>query len=63
MKKARIYPYNKTKGERHHQALVIAAKNNGFKHPGSKTLKCLIHISKGNIVSKRKSFLNSLLGM
>lgn len=63
MKKVRIYPYNKTKGERRHEALVKAAKNNGFKHPGSKTLKCLINISKGNIVSKRKSYLRSLLGM
>ena len=39
MKVSRIYPYNKTKGERCHESEVTAAKRAGFKHPGSKTDK------------------------
>lgn len=42
MKASRIYPYNKTKGERRHeQAVAIAKKERSFKHPGSKTAKIL----------------------
>lgn len=42
MKVSRIYPYNKTKGERRHeQAVAIAKKKQDFKHPVSKTAKIL----------------------
>ena len=41
MKVSRIYPYNKTKGERRHEHEVAIAKRIGFKHPGSKTAKTL----------------------
>lgn len=35
-KASRIYPYNKTVGERRHESLVQNAKAKGYKHPGSK---------------------------
>lgn len=41
MKVSRIYPYNKTKGERHHEHEVAMVKETGCKHPGSKTAKTL----------------------
>ena len=50
MKVSRIYPYNKTKGERHHEHEVIAAKRSGFKHPGSKTAKTLHCAVKDNLI-------------
>ena len=44
MKVSRIYPYNKTKGERNHEHKVTVAKKIGFRHPGSKTAKILHHL-------------------
>lgn len=49
MKVSRIYPYNKTKGERRHEAMVANAKKAGFKHPGSKNSKQLYNIISTNI--------------
>lgn len=49
MKVSRIYPYNKTKGERRHEQAVAIAKKAGFKHPGSKTAKILNCIVKDNL--------------
>lgn len=50
MKASRIYPYNKTKGERRHEHEVIAARRSGFKHPGSKTAKTLHSAVKDNLI-------------
>lgn len=44
MKVSRIYPYNKTKGERNHEHKVAVAKKIGLRHPGSKTAKILHHL-------------------
>ena len=49
MKVSRIYPYNKTKGERNHEYKVAVAKKAGFKHPGSKTAKTLHLLVKDNM--------------
>lgn len=49
MKVSRIYPYNKTKGERRHESEVAVAKKAGFKHPGSKIDKKLYFIAKDNL--------------
>ena len=54
MKVSRIYPYNKTKGERRHESEVAAAKRAGFKHPGSKIDKTLYYIVKDNLQKKHK---------
>lgn len=44
MKVSRIYPYNKTKGERNHEYKVAVAKRIGFSHSGSKKAKILHNI-------------------
>lgn len=49
MKASRIYPYNKTKGERRHEHEVTTAKRYGFNHSGSKTAKTLHDIVKSNL--------------
>lgn len=47
MKASRIYPYNKTKGERRHEHEVSTViKKCGSKHAGSKTAKKLHNIVK-----------------
>ena len=50
MKTSRIYPYNKTKGERRHEHEVAVAKRCRFKHPGSKTGKTLHLLVKDNLI-------------
>lgn len=40
----RLTKYNKTVGERRHEALVREVKKQGYKHPGSKSLRSLLNI-------------------
>ena len=63
MKISRIFPYNKTKGERHHEAQVKQAKVNGFKHPGSKSGRILHAIVKNNLTAQTYNALNFLRRM
>lgn len=62
MKTNRIFPYKKTVGEKKHYAAVHAAKNAGFKHPGSKPGHQLVNISKNHLTAKT-NFFRSLLRM
>lgn len=55
MKASRIYPYNKTKGERRHEHEVITIKKVEFKHSGSKPAKTLHSTAKNNLQSKHKA--------
>ena len=58
MKVSRIYPYNKTKGGRRHEAMVATVKKRGFKHPGSKNSKQLHSIISTNMY--RENAMNLL---
>lgn len=61
MKVSRIYPYNKTKGERRHEHEVAVAKKAGFKYPGSKTAKKLYCIVKDNMCKGNvKQFIGNI---
>ena len=63
MKTSRIFPYNKTVGERCHEAQIKQAKTNGFKHPGSKPGRILHVIVKNNLTAHTHNALNFLRRM
>ena len=61
MKINRIFPYHKTIEERYHEEQVKQAKNNGFKHPGSKSGRILYTIVKTNLITQTYRMLSKLL--
>lgn len=62
MKTSKIFPYQRTVGEKRHYDTVKTAKKAGFKHPGSKPGHQLVNISKNNLTAKTNLF-RSLLGL
>lgn len=63
MKANRIYKYIPTPGERKHKALVAIAKNNGFKNPGTKSMKQLHTIAKKRLSGYSHASLAALRRM
>ena len=55
----RLTKYNKTVGEHRHEALVREAKKQGYKHPGSKSLRKLLNIVPMSF--KKANYLRKLL--
>lgn len=47
----RLTEYNPNKAERRHKLMVLEAKKQGFKHPGSKSINALSRIIPTSVAS------------